>query len=234
MKRKLFYSTITICFLFLYGCQRENDVYQIPKSNLRSIMKFALNPYLNEGNVTIIFTGTIDETNKIIKLKLPKNLKLDSIRPQITFAPYATISPNNFDYVDLSKDTVWYTVTAESGKQAVYGVVKDPVPYLFTNPWIFAITFNNMLDNTGTPIRIALVSSNVTANVPTGTDLTKMMIDLEFTTSSQNATVIVKENGSTTGRPFSNPVDFTKKVTFNVTSEDGKQTAIYSLTLQKL
>jgi len=234
MKKKLFYSGITICFLLLWGCQRENDVYQIPHSNLRNIMKLVLNPYQNEGNVTMTFTGTVDETNKIIKLKLPKNLKLDSIRPQITFAPYATISPNSLDYVDLSQDTVWYTVTAESGKKAVYGVVKDPVQYIFTNPWVYAINLTNILDDTGTPLRGKFSGYSLTMNVPTGTDVTKVMTDIEFQGDSQNATVIVKENGSTTGRPYANPVDFTKTVIFSVISEDGSKTANYNLTLKVL
>lgn len=232
MKSTKIYLSITICLILFCGCQRENDVYQIPRSNLRNIMKFVLNPYQNEGNVTMTFTGTIDETNKIIKLKLPKNIKLDSIRPQITFAPYATVSPNSLDYVDLRPDTVWCTVTAESGKKAVYGVVKDPVPFLFINPWVYAINLTNVVDNTGTPLRGIFSGYSLTMNVPSGTDVTKIMTDIEFQGDSQNAKVIVKENGSTTGRPYSNPIDFTKTVIFTVTSEDGSKTVSYNLTLK--
>lgn len=238
MRNTKIYFFTAIFVGMLWSCQRENDINGVPPSNLRTIVSFVLNPYQNEGNVNVKLVGTIDELNKLIKLKVPNDLHLDSLRPEIIFAPWASISPKSLDYVDLRADTVKYTVTAESGKKAVYSLVKD-VSYVYTNTTLFAVSFTNIIDaSTGVAVR-GVYSSNsyaINMSVPKGTDITKIMTNLEFAGDSQKTTVMVKENGSATGRSFSSPslVDFTKTVTFTVTSQDGIKIANYTLSVQLL
>ena len=226
------YFILLLSITFLFGCQRESDINVLPLSNLRDIKSFSLKPYQNPGNVMTIHTATIDEANKLITLKLPANLRLDSIRPDIVFAPWATISPQNLEYIDLRKDTVEFTVIAQSGKKAVYAVVKD-MTYKYTNTIIYAISFPDILNVAGDPYRIQywLNTYATTIKVPQGTDITKLKTYLEFAGDSQNTTVTVSENGSSTFRPYTNPVNFTKPVKFRVLSEDGKIRTDYTLTV---
>ena len=129
MRKSKFYLSILLSFILLLGCQRENDINVLPPSNLRSIVSFNLYRYNNPLNLFSSVYGTVDETNKIITLKFTPGSypNLDSLRflkPQIYIAPWATVSPDNLEYVDLRPDTVEYTVTAQSGKKAVYSIVK--------------------------------------------------------------------------------------------------------------
>jgi hypothetical protein len=196
-----------------------------------------LNPYHNEGNLNVQIVGTIDELNKLIKLKIPGDLRLDSIRPDILCAPWASLSPQNLEYIDFRVDTVKYTVTAQSGKKAVYSLVKD-VPYIYTKSTVYAVSFTNIIDpGTGIALRGGFnTSTSITMSVPAGTDITQIITNLEFAGDSQKTRVIVKENGSLLGRSFTNPgpINFTKPVTFNVTSQDGKITTGYTVTVKSL
>jgi len=231
-KPRIYLSTLLCLSLLLPGCGRENDINQLPPANLRSIISFVLNPYSNAGNVPIKFTATINESTKIITLKLPKNLRLDSIRPEVRLSPYTTVSPINLEPIDLTKDTVEYTVTAESGKKAVYSVVKD-MTYLYTNNVIYAVSLANVIDPvTNSPVRSTFWSSSVAMKVPVGTDKKNINVTLEMAGDSYNATIMVSEDGAgTTFRSFSNPIDFSHKVVFKSQSEDGKKTgALYTVT----
>ena len=196
-----------------------------------------LNPYHNEGNLNVQIVGTIDELNKLIKIKIPGDLRLDSIRPDIFFAPWASISPQNLEYINFTADTVKYTVTAQSGKKAVYSLVKD-VPYIYTKSTVYAVSFTNIIDSgTGIALRGSFnTSTSITMSVPVGTDITKIITNLEFAPDSHMTKVIVKENGGFLGRSFTNPgpVNYTKPVTFNVTSQDGQITTAYTVTVKSL
>jgi len=227
MQKPRLYLVVLFCIsLFIIGCERDNNINDLPPSNLRSIVRLVLNPYQNAGNVTVKFTATIDESSKIITLKLPKNLRLDSIRPELVFSPWATLSPMNLEPIDLTKDTVEYTVTAESGKKAIYAVVKD-MTYVFTNSVIYSISFPEVFDaTTGNPVRSTFWSGiySFGMKVPVGTNKTAINTNLEMSGDSYNAVISVSEDGNgTTFRPFSNPVNYSKKVIFKSTSEDGKK-----------
>ena len=235
MKKTTNYLSIAICIVLFWGCQRETDINQLAPSNLRSIVKFTLNPYQNAGNVTVPFSGVVNETTKIITLKLPSGTKLDSIRPEIIFAPWATVSPNSLDYVDLRPDTVEFTVTAQSGKKAVYALVKD-LTYKFSKSQLFALNFTDISNpTTSSPYRLVFglgqSSQSLTITLPPETDKTKLNVNLEIAPDSYNSTITVIESG-TTERPFTNPVDFTNQVTFKVISEDGKSTSFYKITVK--
>ncbi|MEI7504294.1 MAG: DUF6242 domain-containing protein [Paludibacter sp.] len=234
MKKTTNYLSIALCIVLMWGCQRETDINQLAPSNLRSIVKFTLNPYQNAGNVTMAFSGVINETTKIITLKLPSNTRLDSVRPEIIFAPWATVSPKSLDYVDLRPDTVEFTVTAQSGKTAVYALVKD-LTYKFSKSQLFAMNFTDIINpTTSSPFRLVFAFSQLTQaltiSLPPGTDKTKLNVDLEIAPDSYNSTITVNESG--TERPFTNPVDFTNPVTFKVVSEDGKSTSTYKITVK--
>ena len=226
------YLSIAFCIALLWGCQRETDISQIPPSNLRSIVKFTLNPYHNAGNVTVPFSGIINESTKIITLKLPSGTRLDSIRPEIIISPWASVAPNSLDYVDLRPDTVEFTVTAQSGKKAVYALVKD-LTYKFSNSAMYALNFSDFIDPaTGSPFRVSFVAGlTKSITLPAGTDKTQLKVDLELSPDSYNATVTVNDKDVSTFRTFANPVNFTNQVTFRVKSEDGKKTTDYKVTV---
>ncbi|MFZ4798918.1 MAG: cadherin-like beta sandwich domain-containing protein [Bacteroidia bacterium] len=232
MKTLTNYLSIAFCIVLLWGCQRENDITQIPPSNLRSIVKFTLNPYHNVGNVTIPFSGVINESTKIITIKLPASIRLDSVRPEIIISPWASVSPNSLDYVDLRPDTVEFTVTAQSGKKAVYALVKD-LSYKFSNSTMYALNFTNIIDPaTGSPLRVSFAAGQTKSiTLPAGTDKTQLNVDLELSPDSYSATVTVNDMDISTFRNFSNPVNFTNQVTFRVKSEDGKKTTDYKITI---
>ncbi|MCF8318187.1 MAG: DUF5018 domain-containing protein [Haliscomenobacter sp.] len=232
MKRITNYLSVTFCIILLWGCQREIDITQIPPSNLRSIVSFALNPYQNVGNVTYKFSGVINESTKIITIKLPGAIRLDSIRPEIIISPWASVSPNSLDYVDLRPDTVEFTVTAQSGKKAVYAVVKD-LTYKFSNSTLYALNFTDIIDTaTVSPFRVSFATGlTKSLTLPEGTDKTQLNVDLELSPDSYNATITVNDVEISTFRTFTNPVNFTNQVTFRVKSEDGKKTTDYKITL---
>ena len=232
MKKPRIYFSTLLCFSFLLsGCDRGNDINQLPPANLRNIESFVLNPYSNAGNITMKFTATIDELNKLIRLKLPKNTRLDSIRPAILVSPWASVSPMNLELVDLTKDTVEYTVIAESGKKSVYSVVKD-MTYQYANNAIYSISVLDPVTNF--PVFSYFWSTSTTMKVPVGTDKKSINVNLVMAGDSYNSTITVSEDGlvgdKRTFRPFSNPVNFTKKVVFLSISEDGKKITEYTIT----
>ena len=226
-KTTLFFNLFFCLILFLYGCQRQNELTEMPKSNLRSIVSFVLNPAQNFGKITTTITGTIVDSTKIITLNMPSNAKLTALRPQLVISPWATVYPNNLDSVDFSKDTTVFTVTSESGKKSVYAVVKV-FTYKYSGASVYSVSF------TGFAQRYALSTISQTTNcslgpLPAGVSISSLPVTLEFAPDSQNTTVTVKENNSATGRPFTNStaVDFTTPVTFVVKAEDGVKTSTY-------
>jgi hypothetical protein len=226
-KTKIYFKAFFFLLILLWGCNTPNDVTVLPKSNMRSIVSFVLNPAQNYGNVLVTHTATIDQSGKIITLKLPKDLRLDSIRPQLISSPWSTVSPRNLDYIDLRPDTVEYIVTAESGMKTVYAVVKD-LSFKYSNNALLAASFPSIIDpKTGLPSRKVWASS---ITLPVGTSLASLNINLELTADSHNATITVSENNGPF-RTFSNPVNFTGKVTFRLVSEDGTKTSTYSTTI---
>lgn len=229
MKKTRIYLSSLLCLTFIFsGCERGNDINQLPPANLRNIESFVLNPYNNPDNITMKFTATIDQNSRIIRLKLPKSLRLDSIRPAIQVSPWASVSPMNLELVDLTKDTVEYTVTAESGKKAIYSVVKD-MTYLYANNAIYSISVFDPVANA--PVFSYFWSTSIGLKVPKGTDKTSVSVNLVMAGDSYNSTISVSEDATgTVNRPFSNPINFSKKVVFKSTSEDGLKTTLYTIT----
>jgi hypothetical protein len=126
MKKTTVYFNLFFSLLILFcGCERQNDLTELPKSNMRTIGLFVINATQNYGKIPANITSSINQSTKVITLsKFPLNASLTALRPQIVISPLATVYPNNLDSVDFSNDTTEFTVTAQSGKKTVYAVVK--------------------------------------------------------------------------------------------------------------
>lgn len=225
MKKHVFHPLILLSMMTLvfFGCG-ESSMDDEPKSNIRSIMSFIIKPAPNAGNVQTQHQGVIDETNKTITIKLPQHLDLTAVRPSIITGPWATVYPQNLEAVDFTADIIEYTVTAQSGKQAVYTVIKD-MSYRYSQAQIYALSFPAIIDpETGEPVRALAVESDKTirVEVPEGTDVTHLTPLLELSPDSYNAVFT---------QSWNTPQDFTNPVSYTLTSEDGSKTVKYIVTV---
>lgn len=225
MKKHVFHPLILLSMMTLvfFGCG-ESSMDDEPKSNIRSIMSFIIKPAPNAGNVQTQHQGVIDETNKTITIKLPQHLDLTAVRPSIIAGPWATVYPQNLEAVDFTADIIEYTVTAQSGKQAVYTVIKD-MSYRYSQAQIYALSFPAIIDpETGEPVRALAVESDKTirVEVPEGTDVTHLTPLLELSPDSYNAVFT---------QSWNTPQDFTNPVSYTLTSEDGSKTVKYIVTV---
>lgn len=225
MKKHVFHSGILLIMMALaFSACGSNSVDDEPKSNIRSIVSFIVKPAPNAGNVQIQHQGVIDEANKTITIKLPQHLDLTAIRPSIITGPWSTVYPGNLSAVDFTADVIEYTVTAQSGKQAVYTIVKD-MTFRYSKAQIYALSFPSVIDPiTGEPVRALAVESakTIRVEVPQGTDVTHLTPLLELSPDSYNATF---------AQPWDVPQDFTDAVSFTLTSEDGSKTVTYTVTV---
>ena len=225
------FAIFLIVWLYLLGsCSR--DIGDFPQSNLRAISSFSFEPYHNsENHIFITHTGVIDEVNKLITISLPPDVVLTNLRPKINLSPWTSVSPKSLDYVDFTKDTVDFVVTAESGKQAVYSVVKE-LNYVYYGAELYAIVFPEILvaneyDDI-IPLRFGFSSfsnnSTISPEIPEGNALDHLLVSLAVSPASTGCTMAVSEDGlETSYRSFSNPgiVDFTNRVSFRITSQRG-------------
>lgn len=237
MKQTLTFLGLSFNALLLFsGCAK--DINDFPASNLRSISSFAFEPYHNaKNNIVIRHEGVIDQANKIIKVQLPPDVILTQLRPKIELSPWTTVSPRSLEYVDFVKDTVDFVVTAESGKQAVYSVVKE-LNFVYNKAEIYSIVFPEIPDKDGEPTRFSFPNFNngvtITSVLPQGNDLTRLLVSLDLSPASKGCAIQISENG-TDYRPFVSPsvVDFTHQVTFRATSQSGNTVTYYiNLTIQ--
>lgn len=226
MRQILFYFYCVLAVLLFSNCSKDIDDH--PKSSMRAISTFAFEPYHNaENNIVITHQGVIDQTNKLIKVQLPPDVVLTNLRPKIGLSPWTTVSPASLEYVDFSRDTVDFVVTAESGKTAVYSVV-CVTDYVYTKAELYSLEFPEILNEGGDAFRtiVSSFNNNTTVNVqfPAGTDLTKLLVDLYLSPASKGCTISVSEDGlEASYRPFSNPevINFSKRVSFKITPQKG-------------
>jgi len=226
--KKLTLRIILAAVVFLAaGC--TEDIEDYPKSNLRAISAFTFEPYYNSSNnIYIQHTGIIDEANKLIKVKLPSDVILKSLRPSIKLSPWTISSPSNMEVVDFTKDTVDITVTAQSGKTAVYSVVRT-LDYVYNKAEVYSVSFPDYVyASTGNVIKATFPNfnnnSSVTVNLHANADLSAVKIELDLSPASRNCTFEVSEDGiGTTFRPFINPgvVNMIKVVTLRVKPQTG-------------
>ena len=224
MKKLSIYLSTFLCLIFIgFGCGSE-DLSDYPPSNMRSIVRFTLNPAQNGGNVFVQHIATIDQSKKTITLKLPSHLDLKEIRPEIVAAPWTSVTPKSLEAVDFSAGLIEYTVVAESEKKAVYEVVLD-MTYKYAACQLYSVAIPAVADpETGEPVKAVCNENNKTATlvVPANTDLTKLVPKFELSPESFNASF---------DKPDGKAYDFTEPVQFTVTSEDGKKTATYTVSV---
>lgn len=214
------------CLLLLFeGCSKDIDDF--PKSNLRAISKFTIQPYLNGANhIFVEHQGKIDEVNKEIQVSLPAEADLKGLRPNIELSPWTTVSPGNLTPIDFDRP-VELTVTAESGKTAVY-TVKVTQDYLYTYAELYSVTLPDLKDSKGIPLygTFANYNDNVETkiNVPEGTDLTQLKLQIDPTAGTRHATYEVSEDEGRSYQPFSGTgiVNCSQTVIFKITSQSGK------------
>ena len=232
-----FYLICLIVACMLGGCQEDRE--EMPPSNLRAIQYFRFQPYHNEGQFLTTFTGSIDETNKRITVKLPATVDLTALRPQIVLSPWTTVHPQSLEAVDFSQGPVEYTVTAESGKTAVYEVVIDPT-FKFSGAIMFGVWVNNIIDPlTNMPLRSTFSSStgrNYDIKLPVNSPYDALELEFENDQNSFNCTVEMSSQGdSGPWVPFASPVDFSqnpdRRMWFRFTSENGSTINVYQLTV---
>lgn len=162
------------------------------QSNIKEIRAFSVNA----------IEATIDQTNKTVRLTLPKGSDLKKIKPTIKVSPKSSVSPNSDMELDFT-NPVKYTVTAEDGSQQEYLVTittaKSSDKYIL----VFKIG-----QNSGD---IDWQKNTVDAEVPVDTDWTKI-----------TPTITVSE-GATIYPASGTDVDFTNPVKYTVTAEDGSK-----------
>lgn len=209
------------------GCSKDIDDY--PKSNLRAISYFSFKSYHNaDKNIFVEHVGEIDEVNKVIKVVLPPDVVLTGLRPYIELSPWTSVTPGSLVPIDFTAELVDFEVRAESGKTAVYTVVKE-LTYVYTKAELYSVSFPDFLDNeTGEVMRAVFPNFNnnsaVVVTVPEGVPLNHILVELELSAASQKATMEVCDDGSETNfEPFSGSgyVDFSHTVIFRVTPESG-------------
>lgn len=219
MKKCSYLTGILLLLLVVFaGCQEES-IDNYPKSNLRGLVSFIIQPALNPGNVWNTYTGVIDQDQKLIKLIIHNGVDLTKIRPEIIVAPMAKSFPGNLEPVDLTPDTVLYKVVAQSGKTATYSIVKTIIKYTGAN--ILSVYFPSIPDELGSATRMAF-SNVMKVKVPEGTDITNVVPYFELAGDSHNCTF---------DKPINVGYDFTNPVSFKITSEDGRRTTTFSVQL---
>jgi hypothetical protein len=162
------------------------------KSNAAEILSFSVE---NQKGETIIGNDSV-----IVVVKTKVNL--DSISPEIIVSPGATVSPASGVITDFSAGPVIYTVTSSDGttKEWIVSITKEP------NVENFILTFSIP----GQVGETVITSSNVTIEMPYGTDLSSLTPAI---TISEKATI---------APGIGEAVDFSSgKTVYNVTSEAG-------------
>lgn len=115
-KRKL-EATLSASLLLIVFISCSDPLYELPdiKATGTNITEFGLKSQIctiNDEKGTITIEITPDYNTDSLKNLVPASLKL---------SPYATISPDQLESQDFSKD-VQYTVTAENGDQKIWTV----------------------------------------------------------------------------------------------------------------
>ena len=139
-----------------------------------------------------------------IDLTLSESWDITNLAPDITVSDKATISPDPSIPQDFSQP-VTYTVTAENGEERTYTIsISMPISSEAEIKSFTLAGCEGVIDG-----------EFITVTVPRGTDLTALAPEIEI---SHNATVT----------PASGEVqNFTRRVRYTVTAEDGATTASY-------
>lgn len=160
-------------------------------------------------NYTIGYAeAKIDEAKKEINIEVPYGTDLTKVVPVVTTSDFASVSkPSSLAYdVPIS-----YTVTAEDGKTTKTYTVRIKQTPAATGKSILSFSYGS--------ISATISGTNITLNVPFGTDVTALKPSIEV---SPFATVSPQ---SDTVQNFTNPVQYT------VTAQNKSQ-QVYTVTVK--
>ncbi len=188
--------------VFMNACDVEKEPYIQGAEDERFILEFRVDSV----------SGTVDESNKMVRLDFPAGTDVTHLTPTIIISNYATIEPASGVAQDFT-NPVYYTVTAMSGATAQY-MVEAVVHDADNEKSILSFRFD-ALDDSGVIDQIARTISFV---LPAETDVTQLVPTIEV---SEGATV---EPASGVAQDFTNPV------TYTVTALNGT-TAVYTVTV---
>ena len=150
----------------------------------------------------------IDEAKKEINIEVPYGTDLTKAAPVVTTSDFASVSkPSSLAY-DVP---ITYTVTAEDGKTAKTYTVRIKQTPAATGKSILSFSYGS--------ISATISGTNITLNVPFGTDVTALKPSIEV---SPFATVSPQ---SDTVQNFTNPVQYT------VTAQNKSQ-QVYTVTVK--
>ncbi|MDD4589854.1 MAG: hypothetical protein PHG06_05405 [Parabacteroides sp.] len=208
------------------GCSKTMDDY--PSANLRAISAFEFEYYHNSDcNIHILHEGEVDETNRIITISVPTDADLTHLRPTITLSPWTTCSPKTLEAMDFTSP-VDYTVTAQSGKIAVY-TVHVTTEYIYKNADLFRFYLLDITNDNGEPMYVTNNVYNdgavINVKVPKGTDISSQHTHLSLSPASMRATLEICESGNDVNyKTFTDgdAVDYRiAPVIFRITAEGG-------------
>lgn len=192
MKHSL--NIVWLCFVAVFGMSCKRSAADFPPSNLRAIASFTLEFYHNsQANIHVSHEGEIDETNRLIYISVPADADLTCLRPTIELSPWTTCEPKSLQKVDFSHgDSLDYTVTAQSGKKAVYTVFvkKD---YVYTKAELIGAYTPELLDMNGEPRKAHFATprdgEKATLKLPDGTDLSALKLHIDLSNASYHSKV---------------------------------------------
>ena len=212
------------------GCKRS--AADFPPSNLRAIASFNLEFYHNsQANIHVTHEGEIDEFNRLIYLSVPADADLTCLCPTIELSPWSTCEPRSLQVVDFSDgDSLDYTVTAQSGKRAVYTVFikKD---YIYTKAELLCVYATDVLDYNGEPRKATFINARDGEQaklwLPDSTDLSALRLHIDLSNASYHSTVeICTSKDKSSFVPFvdNSKYDLSSDTVafFRVTPEQGK------------
>jgi hypothetical protein len=183
-------------FLSFISCSKPETAP--PLSSAKTIQSFVFNA------LPATVKPAIDSVQRTVTATLPIGTDVSKLVPTITVSPKATINPQSGIAQDFSKP-VSYTITAEDGSTRIFIITL--IVTKSTAKSIKSFSFKAL--SPAVNATIDSVKMIITATVPNGTDLTKLVPTIIFSDRSS----CLPASGTT--QDFSNPVKYV------ITAEDG-------------
>lgn len=190
-KTSLLTCVFAITFL-LFGCKKTEIL-----SSEKQLLTFSF-PDVSQAQIAL------DQTTKNISVTFPRLTDVKALKPVITVSPAAMVSPASGIAQDFSKPVV-YTVKAEDGTTQTYTVSSAVIK--LSDKLITSFKIG------GVDATIDQTAKTIKAELPAGTDLTKITPTITFSIGATISPV----SGATQ--------DFSKDVVYTVTAEDGSTQA---------
>jgi len=196
-----------------YTVTAEDGTYQNYDVTLTTEVKSNAKDITDFSFVTPAITATIDQTT--ITATLPFGTDLTNLVANFTASNLATVSINgNTQQSGVTANNfsapVTYTVTAENGTTKTYTVTVVIAPSPKSNA-------NDLLSFgfVSPAVTASINGTTVTATLPYGTDLTKLLVNFIV---SDKATASINGVNQVSGATVN---DFTQPVTYSITAENG-------------